>query len=228
MHPDRSRAFSRVAACAVLLCAAGCADDDNGGAGASSGAGTGTGGQGGKVPAEPPPISAKATVKFKSKERLVNDFQKALALSDDELCREVGTHACDWVHGISLGGVDAYQAGIYEPLEASAITTPIAVDRIALSMCQTRAHLDLAQPSSAVIFKLAVSDGRIDPDHTDSTLAITSLFRRVHLREPKEREVELVAALYRDIEAGGSASPAADWATLSCYAVLTMLESVFY
>lgn len=212
---------------ALSLMALGCPDDDAAGTGTSSGAGGGTG-EGGSSMAEPPPISAKATVKFKSKERLVNDFQKALSLSATQLCREVGTLACDEVHGIALGGVDAYNAGIYEPLEASAVTTPIAVDRLALSMCQTRAHVDVENTANAAIFAVAIDGGKLDPDHADTVAAITTLFNRIHLREPSEREVELLQQLYRDIDAGGSATPAKDWAALSCYAVISMMESVFY
>lgn len=219
--------FVALAACLLAGSLPACADDDNNStAGTSSG--TGGGGQGGATPGDPPPVSAKATVKFKSKERLLNDFQKALVLTDSQLCQEVGTFACDYVHGIALGGVDAYNAGIYEPLEASAVTTPIAVDRIALNMCQTRAHLDFQDLAAATIFELAVSDGKIDPDGAEAQAAVTTLFHRIHLREPTERELELLAQLYRDIEGGGSAQPAEDWAALGCYAVITMMESVFY
>lgn len=218
--------FAALAACLVAGALTGCADDDTNTTGATTGAGGG--GQGGSTPGDPPPVSAKATVKFKSKERLVNDFQRALALSDAELCKEVGTFACDFVHGIALGGVDAYDAGIYEPLEASAVTTPLAVDRIALNMCQTRAHLDFADLAAATIFELEVTDGKLDPDGAAARSAVTTLYNRIHLREPTERELELLAELYRDIEGGGSATPAKDWAALSCYAVITTMESVFY
>jgi hypothetical protein len=179
-------------------------------------------------PAETPPVSAKATVKLKDKERLVNDFQRALELSDEELCTEVGSLSCADVHGIALGGVDAYDAGIYEPLESTAATTPIAIDRIALNMCQTRAHLDLGDTTQAAIFQLEVSGGAIDPEHASTVDAITTLFNRIHLREPTDREVALLQQLYRDIESGGSEQPAADWAAVGCYAVLSMMESVFY
>jgi hypothetical protein len=206
----------------------GCPDDDVATTGSSSSGPGGAGGQGAGTPGDVPPLSAKATVKFKTKERLINDFQKALSLCNDQLCTEVGELACDEVHGIALGGVDAYNAGIYEPLAASAVTTVIAVDRIALHMCQTRAHADFASPASAEIFELNVNDGQLDPDDAATVAAITTLFNRIHLREPKEREIDHLKQLYRDIEDGGSANPAKDWSALSCYAILSMMESVFY
>lgn len=213
-------------AASLALFTAGCPDDEQGSSSTTS-SGPGGGGEGGTIVPDAPPLSAKATVKFKSKERLLADFQKALFL-DDQVCTEVGTYGCDEVHGIALGGVDAYNAGIYEPLAASAVTTPIAVDRIALKMCQTRAHEDFEDLASAKIFELAVSSGALDPEDAGSVAAITTLFNRIHLREPTDRELALMQQLYRDIEAGGSATPAKDWAALSCYAVISMMESVFY
>ena len=83
----------------------------------------------------------------------MKDVGNALSLSSDELCKEVGTKMCAETHSIALGGVDAYGAGVYVPLKASAVTTPIAVDRLMLYACSRRAHLDFDNPGSAVIFK---------------------------------------------------------------------------
>ena len=46
--------------------------------------------------------------------------------------------------------------------------------------------------------------------------------------KPKPSEVTHLRQLYVDIEARGGSEPAKDWATLSCYAVASMMESVFY
>jgi hypothetical protein len=214
-----------IAMVGAALAFAACADDDATippPPGAPGGAGAGG------EPVEPPPYSEKATVKFKSRERLLADFQKSLSLDEDDACTEVGTYACGDVHGIALGGVDAYAAGIYQPLESSAVTTPIAVDRLALHLCMRRARKDLADPAHAAIYALDVADARIDPEAAASVAAIGELFHRVHLRDAKESEVKHLQDLYRDLEEAGSASPAADWATLSCYAVISMMESVYY
>jgi hypothetical protein len=175
------------------------------------------------------PISAKATVKFKSKDRLLKDFQNALSLSDAELCMEVGTIKCGDVHSVALAGTDAYDAGVYEPLAESAATTAIAVDRIGLSACQTRAHLDFKDLGSAVIFKLDVTGSKLD-DVNDAKVegVITDLYNRIHLREAKLAEVAHLRQLYTDIEYAGSTAAAKDRASLSCYAVITTMESVFY
>lgn len=215
----------------ALVLGAACGGDDNkGNPGGTGGSGTGvaTGGSGGGP--EATPISAKATVKLKTGERLVNDLAQALALAPDELCNELGTFDCGSVHAIALGGVDAYGAGVFEPLKASAVTTPIAVDRLVLSACQTRAYRDLvSETDKAVLFgDLNVTGGTLDPQSDEVAAVVTELFHRGHLREPKAAEIDHLRQLYVDIEATGAESPARDWATLSCYAVFTMLESVFY
>ena len=203
----------------------GCPDNDDQ---PPTSSGTTTSGGGGTTPA-PPPISAKATVKFKAHQRLLNDLSTALSLPVDQVCAELGQFACGDVHVIALGGVDPYGAGIYEPLKSSAVTTPIAVDRLVLAACQRRAHADFQDLSSAVIFKLQVNGGQLaDANDASVDAVITDLFHRVHLREPKPSEVTHLRQLYVDIEARGGSEPAKDWATLSCYAVASMMESVFY
>lgn len=211
---------------AALVVLAGCGDDGVGGGKKNPGAG-GNGGGGGEGP--PPPISAKANVKFKTKDRLVKDIGNALSLDPGELCQELGQFDCGSVHAIALGGVDAYGAGVFEPLASSAVTTPIAVDRLVLSACQVRAHRDFSAPANAVIFSGLTLDGAklADVEAAPVGTVITTLYRRMLLREPKESELLHLRQLYRDVEVA-SATPAKDWAALGCYAVGTMMESVFY
>jgi len=211
----------------VAMAVAGC-DDETSKSSPGTGGDGGTGGSTHQPP--PPPISAKANVKLKTKDRLLNDLGNALELDDDQLCNEVGLYPCGDVHSIALGGVDAYGAGVYEPLKASAVTTPIAVDRLVLSACQTRAHLDFQDLAAAAIFTgLEVTNGKlVDVQAPAVADVITSLYRRVHLRNPKASEVEHLRQLYVDVESAGSSKPAQDWAALGCYAVGTMMESVFY
>jgi hypothetical protein len=210
----------------TLGACAGCGEEtvDDGSGGGGSG---GSGGSGGGIVT--PPISAKHAVKFKTKGRLLKDFSAALALPTDQLCQELGQYNCADVHAIALGGVDAYGAGVYEPLKASAITTPLAVDRLALSGCTQRAVLDFKDLDAAKIFKLEVENGALVDINAESTSAvITTLFQRIHLRDPKDNEAAHLRDLYPQLIEAGSTTPARDWASLSCYSVLTMMESLFY
>ena len=230
MRSERLRSSTGAGLVALTLAlAAACGGDDTKGRTSSGAGGAGTGGMGtGGVP-EPTPISAKATVKLKTRERLIADLAQTLSLSSDELCKELGSYDCGEVHAIALGA-DAYGAGVSEPLKSSAVTTPIAVDRLVLSACQLRAHRDIGTPKAAALYVgLDIVDGKLsDVESAPVTDALRNLYHRGHLRDPKPTELAHLQQLYLDVEAAGSPTPARDWAALSCYAVLTTMESVFY
>ena len=175
--------------------------------------------------------SSKAVLRFKRSVRLRNDIAQALAIPEGEVCSELGQYSCtDFVHTISLGGVEAYVLGLNEPTAETTVTTPIATERVAMFACERRARDDLAAPDGAVIFKgLGVADGKLaDVDSEAVAAAINTLYERVLLRAPTAREVSHLRQLYRDIEADSQPQPARDWAILTCFSVLTSMESLFY
>lgn len=230
VRPDTTNWLAMLMAAALSCAVVGCPDDDPVPAGPVTPVDDDAPADDDDVGTPPYPISAKATVKFKTVERLVNDFTQALDLDLPELCNELGLYACSSVHAIALGSTDAYGAGVYEPLAESAVSTPIAVDRIAMSGCLKRAHADVTEPAGAVIFKdLDIASGAlVDVEAQSVGDAIDRLYKRALLRTPKPDEVDHMRQLYRDLEEGGSQEPARDWATLSCYSVLTTMESLFY
>lgn len=208
-----------------------------GGGGGAGGAGGGTGGSGGggelQDAGQPPPfaISGKGTVRFKRNVRLTTDFAIALGLPFDTFCQELGQYSCTLVvHPLALGGTDPYGSGLYEPLPFTGATSPIVIDRVALVGCSQRVAADLATPASALIYKnLTVgADGKLDPAQPAVASAVTELYHRAVLRNPTDAEVEHLRALYRDIEASGKPDPAKSWMTLSCFAVMSSVESIFY
>jgi hypothetical protein len=158
------------------------------------------------------------------------DFSRALDLEPTHLCRELNRYDCvSFVHPISLGGVAAYEAGIYEPLAQTAITAPMVADRLALATCANRLAADLANPAQGLIWRIAPPDGRIDPTADEPVASVRRLYERILLRHPTPAEIAHHQQLYRDIDASGeSALPAADWAVLSCFVVLSSVESLFY
>lgn len=216
-------------AAAIGLFALGCGDDD--GKTTSTGTG-GAGGDGAGGEAVGPPTSPKANVKFLGAQRLAKQLGRALGLEPNEICKELGAHDCIPIHGIALGGTDAFGAGIYEPLKATTASTPIAVDRVALAGCVKRVDLDLAAPSSAVLFVDLPIDGTgklSDVGADPVTRAIERLYERGLSRAAKAHEIEASKQLYADIEASGQTErPARDWAVLTCLATLTTMESLFY
>ena len=183
---------------------------------------------------EPTPrfASQKNDVKFKRNDRIRTDFANALSLSEDALCMELGLYSCTHqVHAIALGDVEPYDAGLYDPLPQTGVTTPIALERVALAGCAQRVDLDLANQSAAVVFRGVnrTPDGRL-ADGVDASPvgeALDVLYRRALQRRATDAEIAHLKSLYAEVEAGSS-DAARDWAVLSCFAVLTTVESVFY
>ncbi|ATB33732.1 hypothetical protein [Melittangium boletus] len=176
--------------------------------------------------------SSRNNLRFKGAERLATDFATALSLPADQVCNELGQYPCtSYVHTVTLGGVDPYANSLYEPLTASGVTTPIAVDRVVLSACGRRVALDLATPSAAVLFKDIALDaqGRLaDRGGTPVKDAITALYQRGVLRDPSDAEMSALIQLSTDIEGSGSTQPGQDWMKAACFVVLSSAESVFF
>ena len=170
--------------------------------------------------------SAKNRVRFKRQERFAADLAQALAIEPANLCAELGQYPCVDVHAISLGGVEPYLAGIFQPLDNTTVSTPIATERIVLTACRDRVDADLS--SNAVIFDgLAIDgDGKLT-DMTAARAAVDALYKRIVLRVPTAAEVDHLLALYTDLEAS-EPRPARAWALLTCFAVATSMEALFY
>ncbi len=176
--------------------------------------------------------SSRNNLRFKGPERLTLDFAAALSLPPEQVCNELGQYSCATVvHTVTLGGVDPYGNGLYEPLPATGVTTPIAVDRMALAACARRVGLDVSTPSSAVIFQGLTLDAQerlVGREGPPVKAAITALYQRGLLREPTEAEVAALVQLAAEVEAAGSPRPGRDWMTAACFAVLSSAESVFF
>ena len=184
---------------------------------------------------DPAPVpqfeSKKAIVRFKRNDRIKTDFANALGIPEANLCMELGLYSCtDLVHSVALGAVEPYVIGLYEPLPRTGVTTPIVLDRVALSGCAQRIDLDLANPAGALIFRgLPIgADGKLlDLQAPGVASSLETMYRRGLQRHATEAEINHLKSLYADVDAS-SPEAARDWALLSCFATLTTLESVFY
>ncbi len=180
--------------------------------------------------AEEPPTSPTPRVRFKGPKRLNLELARILGFDEGEVCQELGEFDCFLVHNVALGGADPFGVALYSPSETSTATTPLAVERVVLAGCIERAKRDLTSNGSALIFKdIAVTDGKLDPASAGVSAAIATLYTRTMQRHPTESELAHMVGFYGDIEASGETdTPAQDWAALSCFSVLTSLESLFY
>ncbi len=177
-----------------------------------------------------PPTSPNPRIKFKGPKRMKLELARILDLDDGEVCTELGLYDCFGVHNVALGGADPFGVELYTAPEQSSATTPLAVERVVLAGCIERAVRDINNPSTALIFKdLAVIGGQLDPAAEAVADALDALYTRSMQRRATDSEIELLRGLYADIEdSGDSSAPAQDWATLSCFTVLTTLETLFY
>lgn len=167
--------------------------------------------------------STKARVKFKGP-RWATDLSRALEL--DQVCTELGRLDCvKDVHLIALGGTEPYRLGVQVPLPIAPVAAGNAADRVALSACITRADADFEAPDEAVVFgALARSSGLADED---LPAVVSELYDRLLLRDPQADEVAALVDFANEVRAD-SDNPARDWAILSCFAVASSVEALFY
>ena len=185
----------------------------------------------------PEPLASKTgRVRFKGGERYATDLATALGLPRDQLCRELGVQDCvDQTHRVVLGGVEPYDLGIYNPLAVAPMTAPIAADRVALAACGAAARRDVTKPADAVFFAgLQPLAGLTDAQRRQ---VAERLYDRLLLRDAEAFEVDALVGLHGDVvaelAAAGTTTTAAggadeQWLTLSCFAVATSLEALFY
>lgn len=203
-----------------------------GGAGGMGGVG-GQGGAGGSPGRAPTYESARNNLRFKRTDRIQLEFARILELPTNQLCAELGIYDClETIHTVTLGGVEPYRANIYDAFEHTALSAPLAIERVALAACVRRVQLDAADLAQAVIFTdvPVTLDGRLqDVEDPTVTAAIERLFTRAFLRPPTADDIADMRQLYRDVEASpDSEVPAADWGVLACMITLTSVESLFY
>jgi hypothetical protein len=206
-------------------------------------AGCGAGGSGDDTNPDDPhnpgqvtqPASARSRVKRKSPALLAGDLGQALDLPRAALCRELAGkaadsgHDCFEAHDILLGGVEPYELRIDEPLLTPTVAAPMAVDRIVLSACGERVARDFATPDQAVVFtEVASQTGQAGQDgfDDDARAAVAArLYERLLARPARADEIDALVGF--DAELGANPRPR-DWAQLTCYAVATTTEFLFY
>jgi len=228
----RKSAFQKTFAlfAAALFVAAGCNRDSGGSDGSSNDGGThgtttgtdgGTDGGGGLqvLPSRHP------RVRFKGGARWSAQLARGLDLDRDAMCQELGLYDCaSKVHKIALGGVEPYRLRIDDPLPAAPITAPIAVNRIALSACSKRAKMDTDDPDNASVFK----ELSAKPSSEDLRAMGNRLYQRLLSRDAEPGELDEFEQFWTDVQDEGPEKPQLQWATMSCFAVATSTEMLFY
>ena len=167
--------------------------------------------------------SKKSRVRFKGGARWATDLAIALDVPRDALCAEMGRYDCvAEAHRIVLGGVEPYRLGIREPTPGIPVSAPIAVDRVALMACQRSVDAQMPMGSEGSIFGPALET----PESADARRrVIDRLYDRIVMRGATDSERAVLTHLFETID---SANRIRDWAILSCFAVATTAEALFY
>lgn len=168
----------------------------------------------------------RGALQWKRNVALQRDLMRALELPEDGVCNELGRGSCTReIHHISLGGADPLRIGLYEPLPDTLASTPIVLDRVVMSACANRAKLDRSGPP-VVFTELDLGAAAPSPEDDAFTATVTTLYRRLLSRDPEPHEVTTLGALASD-DAGAPVS-AYDFAVLTCFAIGTSSEFLFF
>jgi hypothetical protein len=151
--------------------------------------------------------SSKSRLQFAGGELYATLLSQGLGIPRDRLCRELGLYDCvEDVHRIALLEVEPYRIAIIDPLENTVVSTPIAVERVALAAC--------TQWSKSFT--------------GDRATAVTTLYQKLLQRDPEEREMQHLEELYASMAAVGDPELDDAWESMSCFAVATTMEALFY
>jgi hypothetical protein len=207
--------LQRLSFLALALLLGGCGSDD-----------TSAPDDSGEAPAVEP--SSDPDLQWKRSAAVERDLMRAFELSSAQLCLEVGVAPCvEYVHLVALGGHDPFGLGLYESVSAPLATTPIALDRVALSGCAARADLDRAAGDAAVVFGAIDLDAPA-PAADDPQVAamITELYHRLLARDPLDTEIAALGEL--TVDEAGEPIAGRDFAVLACYTIATTTEFLFF
>ena len=143
----------------------------------------------------------------------------SLELKPEDLCKEMGKRSCiNDVHLTVLGGNEPFYHGHYERVLQPTILTPIAIERIVLSACQTRVQMDITLGTSAVIFKNILTQP-MNPESVTQTTR--ELFQRFLARDPSGEEIAT------SLKIGEIAKTPDHLAMGLCFLVGTHAENIF-
>jgi len=160
---------------------------------------------------------------------LTNDLGRALSLSQDELCTELGTTACGEVHRVALGSSDPFGSGLVQAVASPLATSAIATDRVALGACSKRVDLD-AKDKPKVFTNIDLSSGDMPTKQADvaqfASDVGTLLYRRLLARVPTESELGIIEKLA--VDADGKPVSKIDFVKLTCFAIATTSEFLLY
>jgi hypothetical protein len=182
------------------------------------------------TPTELPPIDCEApapTIAWKRVDAFAAELGRALELTSDDLCVELGTAPCVDVHRVALGGTSPLEKALYRPLAEPAATTPLALERLVHAACVTRVERD-RDGEPAVFRDMPLDDEPLPESGPGSAFEkqATSLGSRLFGRKLSAEELLALEPLGGPV--GETATSARDAAVLLCFTLGTSSELAFF
>ncbi len=125
------------------------------------------------------------------------------------------------VHVFALGGNEPF-LGTYTPLANPGLTTPLALDRVALLACGERARQD-QEGSPKVFTEIDLSLPDVSSETAGLKETVRDLYKRLLARDATDVEVAILLA----IADGPEELSAVEAVRLVCFAIATTTEAVY-
>jgi hypothetical protein len=172
-----------------------------------------------------PGAASAPQVVWKRHAAIARDLGRALELAPDAVCTELGRFSCtDEVFLAPLGGNDPFGKSQYRPAAQPTVTTPLALERVAIGACSRRAEAD-ASGTPAVFRAFDLSRASLVGDDAALDALTVDLYRRLLGRDPAPAEREALRELA--VDADGRPVPALEVAKAACIAVASTQEFAF-
>lgn len=160
---------------------------------------------------------------------LENSLGAALRLTSSEICQELGRFSCtEKVHLVALGGNDPFELAQYEPQALPGTTTWPAFERLVTSACLAARDKEASAQTQFIFLDLPLNDTPLNLDDQAVQFAvddtITSLYRKLHGRNPTDAERAIATELSRT--ADGAAATGNAFALQSCMAIASTTETL--
>lgn len=184
----------------------------------------------GEAAAEPQPtVSTSDKLRMKRVDVLGADLSAALGLPLEKLCEEAGERSClGQVHRIALGGVEAYDQGISEPLSEATPNSVIALERVVLTACGRRAELEVEGSADRVFLGAELTGRVVELSEGALNDAVGRLYQRILARDPEAHERAALIALYSSAVSAQPEDAAKAWLATACYALASSTEFVLF
>ncbi len=167
--------------------------------------------------------AVRADLRLKRWRQVHLDLQGALALAEDQVCKETGLYDCAELHGVSMGGVSVAN-GLFEPREDRGVTTGLAIERLTMAACWNRLVLDRDGAEPVVFRHMDLAESV--PTREQAEAQVVELARRFWARDPTELEVQALIVLQNDLHLVGGGN--AEWGLMTCWALGTSTEALLY